>query len=73
MIVADADECVSSPCANGGTCTDEVNGFTCTCVPGYDGLICGNGKSTCIAVQCYKGYEDGIFFKALTTYRLAAT
>ena len=30
------DECVSSPCANDGTCTEKVNGFTCKCVLGYD-------------------------------------
>ena len=27
------DECDSSPCVHGGTCDDEVNYYTCTCVP----------------------------------------
>ena len=43
--VPDVDECASSPCVNDGSCTDEVAGFTCQCVPGYDGLTCTNGES----------------------------
>ena len=27
----DIDECASSPCYYGGSCTDDVNGYTCTC------------------------------------------
>ena len=30
---SDIDECTSNPCLNGGTCTDQVNGFTCSCLP----------------------------------------
>jgi hypothetical protein len=36
----DIDECVSSPCQNGGTCMDGVNGYTCTCVADYHGTHC---------------------------------
>ena len=36
--------CLSNPCMNGGTCKDLVNGFECTCVPGYDGEFCKNGQ-----------------------------
>lgn len=35
------NECVSDPCENGGTCVDEVNGYTCLCPIGeiiIDGL-----------------------------------
>src|SRR4051812_2744427 len=43
-----AAECGSSPCANGGTCTDFINNFVCTCAVGYSGINCQtniNGSS----------------------------
>ena len=39
----DINECDSSPCQNGGTCTDNVNGYTCDCVAGYTGTECQTG------------------------------
>ncbi|CAH1247746.1 SELP [Branchiostoma lanceolatum] len=41
---ANVDECVSDPCENGGTCEDEINGYTCTCADGYVGEHCETGK-----------------------------
>jgi hypothetical protein len=41
---ADIDECSSNPCLNGGTCTDQVNGYSCTCVAGYTGNRCENSE-----------------------------
>ena len=41
---SDIDECASNPCQNGGNCTDKVNGYTCKCVPGYNGTNCKNSK-----------------------------
>jgi len=38
------DECSSNPCENGGTCTDGVNGFTCSCLAGYTGTTCETSK-----------------------------
>jgi hypothetical protein len=32
--------CASSPCENGGACTDDVNGYTCNCPIGYSGTNC---------------------------------
>ena len=40
----DIDECATSPCQNGGSCTDQVNGYTCNCVDGYDGTNCETGN-----------------------------
>ena len=39
----DINECSSTPCQNGGTCTDAVNSYTCACVPGYTGTNCETG------------------------------
>ncbi|XP_062861135.1 fibulin-7 [Trichomycterus rosablanca] len=40
------NECASLPCANGGTCTDEVNGFTCACTRGWAGPTCQSPTPT---------------------------
>ncbi|CAG2243608.1 E3.2.1.4 [Mytilus edulis] len=37
---SEISECMNSPCQNGGTCTDMVNGFTCACYDGYTGKLC---------------------------------
>ena len=39
----DINECSSSPCLNGGTCTDGVNSYSCKCVAGYTGKDCETG------------------------------
>ena len=35
----DIDECESGPCMNGGICSDALNGYTCTCLPGTTGNV----------------------------------
>ena len=40
----DIDECVSSPCQNGGTCIDSINAYTCSSVLGYTGMNCEIGN-----------------------------
>ena len=47
--VVDIDDCANSPCQNGGTCTDNVNGHTCTCVAGYTGENCETGWYICLS------------------------
>ena len=34
------DECASSPCHNGGTCYDLVDGYSCSCTPSFTGHTC---------------------------------
>ena len=36
-IQSDINECQSSPCLNGATCYDLVNGYKCQCSPGHTG------------------------------------
>ncbi|XP_063899651.1 delta and Notch-like epidermal growth factor-related receptor [Helicoverpa armigera] len=46
------NECESSPCANGGTCTDRVGGFACSCGRGYSGNTCQLKVDLCAPSPC---------------------
>ncbi|KAI8506650.1 hypothetical protein Bbelb_160770 [Branchiostoma belcheri] len=48
----DIDECVSSPCGNGGVCLDRLNGYLCQCPRGYEGLHCETGYSDLRVSPC---------------------
>ena len=50
---SDTDDCYPNPCLNNGTCTDGVNDYNCTCVPGFVGKNCSNSKS--LKVKSFKG------------------
>lgn len=41
----DIDECASAPCENGGTCTEEIGGFSCICAAGFTGFTCSESKT----------------------------
>ena len=41
--ITDINECSSSPCLNGALCDDDIDGYSCTCQPGYTGTHCGLG------------------------------
>lgn len=47
----DIDECRSDPCVNGGTCTDLVDGYKCTCMPGYAGQYCQRSKNDIMVLK----------------------
>ena len=44
LFIIDTDDCTPNPCANGGQCTDNVNGYTCNCAAGYEGVNCETGE-----------------------------
>ena len=46
FIISDINECEPSPCKNQATCNDQVNGYSCTCTPGYTGPQCETGIYT---------------------------
>ena len=44
IVIVDIDECKSSSCQNGASCTDAINSYTCACVAGYTGVNCETGE-----------------------------
>ncbi|XP_065067473.1 neurogenic locus notch homolog protein 2-like isoform X3 [Rhopilema esculentum] len=52
---SDINECASSPCQNGGTCVDGVNGYTCKCVEGYGDPLCKTDINECASSPCQNG------------------
>ena len=40
FLLSEIDECLSSPCRNGGTCSDRQNGYACMCLQGFVGVNC---------------------------------
>ena len=43
---------IISPCHNGGSCTDQINGYTCSCVDGYSGANCETGNVAVYFENC---------------------
>ncbi|XP_022787588.1 protein jagged-2-like [Stylophora pistillata] len=54
---ADINECSSNPCSNGGTCTDQINGYVCTCPVWTKGVGCETVRVLDIHVRS-EGCED---------------
>ncbi|XP_071804899.1 uncharacterized protein [Asterias amurensis] len=48
----DADDCNSSPCQNGATCTNTMEGFDCACALGFNGTTCDTNINNCTANLC---------------------
>ncbi|XP_052809439.1 neurogenic locus notch homolog protein 1-like [Mya arenaria] len=54
-VCEDIDDCLPSPCINGGVCTDIVGGYTCACADGFDGDNCENDINECLSNLCKNG------------------
>ena len=44
IVLIDIDDCANHSCANGATCVDDTNDFSCNCILGYTGKLCETGK-----------------------------
>ena len=42
---SDIDDCVNHTCANGGSCVDGTNSYSCVCTTGYTGDHCQTGNT----------------------------
>jgi len=45
LLFTDTDECTVNACANGASCQDNINGYSCVCVTGYTGTLCETSNS----------------------------
>ncbi|XP_069124102.1 uncharacterized protein [Argopecten irradians] len=46
------DLCASSPCMNGGTCSNVPAGIICHCPLGYGGSLCQHDLDDCVSLPC---------------------
>lgn len=46
------NECSSDPCFNEGLCTDLINGFACSCLDGFTGVLCEVDVDLCQGQPC---------------------
>ncbi|XP_043530022.1 protocadherin Fat 4 isoform X1 [Chiloscyllium plagiosum] len=51
----DIDECLPSPCHNGGTCHNLLSRFSCTCPEGFMGTACERDINECQSNPCKSG------------------
>ncbi|XP_078614593.1 sushi, von Willebrand factor type A, EGF and pentraxin domain-containing protein 1-like [Branchiostoma floridae x Branchiostoma japonicum] len=48
----DIDDCQSNPCLNWATCVDGKDSYTCTCRPGFTGVLCETDIDDCSTNPC---------------------
>ncbi|XP_012940963.1 uncharacterized protein LOC101848765 [Aplysia californica] len=56
--VSSLDDCSDNPCLNGGSCQQDSNGFSCSCLPGFFGTRCTAGD---YQFQCQANQIDVTF------------
>lgn len=70
----DIDECASSPCQNNATCNDHIDGYNCSCVPGFRGRHCQEGKITLdLQIRCKNNHKVSLFEGGLIAMKLLLT
>ena len=55
ILFIDVDNCLSSPCQNGGECHDIEAEFFCNCPDGFTGDRCETGIDACASNPCQSG------------------
>ncbi|XP_032446657.1 delta-like protein C isoform X1 [Xiphophorus hellerii] len=51
----ETNECDSTPCRNGGSCTDLLDGYSCACPQGFYGRDCEISAMRCADGPCFNG------------------
>ena len=54
---ADINECASQPCRHGAPCSDGVDAFACSCMPGWEGENC-HGR------RCHSFMQRPVYFRS---------
>ena len=67
---ASVNECSSSPCKNGGKCSDLQGSYSCECTPGFVGSSCATDKDECGSLPCWNG---GTCFESSKPSRVKVT
>ena len=58
FVVPDFNECSSSPCKHGGSCSEaEIDFYSCDCQPGFTGTRCEISEYTNIIHNFYSLYS----------------
>jgi len=60
--------CDRNPCENQGTCVEEVNGFRCECLDGFEGKYCEIDKPPVIRCDYYAAYACLDIFQTSESY-----
>ena len=50
----DINDCMGKPCNNGGTCTDGIATYTCTCPGGFTGRDCETSMITFLVTYHFR-------------------
>ncbi len=61
ILCIDVNECGSNPCLNGATCRDLVNGYSCSCAPGYTGMHCESKRRLVVRRSCMRALREDLF------------
>ncbi|KAG2466223.1 multimerin-1-like [Polypterus senegalus] len=77
LVSEETDNCIGSPCQNGGTCINQRKNFVCACRPPFSGVNCTlklvneNAASTDFSKGSYR-YAPMVTFFAAHTYAMTS-